>query len=48
LYFTERLWPDFDAEDLAEALASFHRRQRLFGGLRPMAAELTPEPALSS
>ena len=44
LHFTERLWPDFAAEDLAEALSSFHRRERLFGGLQPVA----PEPALSA
>ena len=24
LHFTERMWPDFGAEDLAEALRSFH------------------------
>ena len=47
LHFTERLWPDFAAEDLAEALASFHRRERRFGGHRPIAAEATREPALS-
>jgi undecaprenyl diphosphate synthase len=44
LYFTERLWPDFEAEDLAEALASFHQRERRFGGLQPVA----PEAALVS
>jgi undecaprenyl diphosphate synthase len=33
LYFTERMWPEFDGEALAEALASFHRRERRFGGL---------------
>ena len=38
LYFTEVMWPDFDAEDLAEALASFHRRERRFGGLAPAVA----------
>jgi len=39
LYFTDRLWPDFGATDLAEALASFHRRERRFGGLgTPIAA----------
>lgn len=39
LYFTDRLWPDFGATDLAEALASFHRRERRFGGLgTPVAA----------
>ena len=33
LHFTERMWPEFDAHDLADALASFHRRERRFGGL---------------
>jgi undecaprenyl diphosphate synthase len=31
LYFTDRLWPDFDAKALDEALASFAMRQRRFG-----------------
>jgi undecaprenyl diphosphate synthase len=39
LYFTERLWPDFGADDLAAALASFRRRDRRFGGLQPAVAE---------
>ncbi len=30
-YFTEVLWPDFGREALADALASFGRRQRRFG-----------------
>ena len=47
LHFTERMWPDFAAEDLKEALASFHRRERRFGGLQPVSPELAPEPALS-
>jgi undecaprenyl diphosphate synthase len=33
LYFTDRLWPDFSAEDLATAVAAFHARERRFGGL---------------
>jgi undecaprenyl diphosphate synthase len=45
LHFTERMWPDFGCEDLAEALASFHRRERRFGGLQPVSPELAPEPA---
>ena len=43
LHFTERMWPDFDAEDLAEALNSFHRRERRFGGVR--APRLEPAPS---
>ncbi|MGY4475431.1 di-trans,poly-cis-decaprenylcistransferase [Bradyrhizobium sp. USDA 3364] len=37
LHFTERMWPEFDADDLADALASFHRRERRFGGLTAIA-----------
>ncbi|MFB9266287.1 di-trans,poly-cis-decaprenylcistransferase [Bradyrhizobium erythrophlei] len=42
LHFTERMWPEFDADDLADALASFHRRERRFGGLTAMAPEEVP------
>jgi len=40
LHFTERMWPDFAAEDLAEALRSFHARERRFGGLRALDPQL--------
>jgi undecaprenyl diphosphate synthase len=40
LHFTERLWPDFAADDLAAALASFRARDRRFGGLQPTAPEM--------
>ena len=33
LYFTDRLWPDFGADDLKAALDDFRCRQRRFGGL---------------
>ncbi len=33
LYFTPRLWPDFDGDDLAAAVADFRRRERRFGRL---------------
>ena len=42
LHFTERMWPEFEAEDLAEALGSFHRRERRFGGLQAIAPEDVP------
>jgi undecaprenyl diphosphate synthase len=42
LYFTERMWPEFDGEALAEALASFHRRDRRFGGLQSLPLEPVP------
>lgn len=34
LFFSERLWPDFSAEDLAAAMASYSLRQRRFGGAK--------------
>jgi undecaprenyl diphosphate synthase len=33
LYFTDSMWPDFGAAELDAAIASFHRRERRFGGL---------------
>jgi undecaprenyl diphosphate synthase len=42
LHFTERMWPEFEAHDLAEALSSFHRRERRFGGLQSIAPEQVP------
>jgi len=42
LHFTERMWPEFEAEDLAQALGAFHRRERRFGGLQSIAPEDVP------
>lgn len=33
LYFTDTLWPNFDQEDLKEAISAYNRRHRRFGGL---------------
>ncbi len=33
LWFTDRMWPEFGAEDLRAAVLEFHRRERRFGGL---------------
>ena len=33
LYFTDRLWPDFGADDLAEAVNEYHRRDRRYGSV---------------
>ena len=33
LYFTPRMWPDFNAGDLEQALRDFRSRDRRFGGL---------------
>jgi undecaprenyl diphosphate synthase len=38
LYFTPRMWPDFDAGALAEAVAEFRRRERRFGRVPAAAA----------
>jgi undecaprenyl diphosphate synthase len=38
LVFTERLWPDFDAQDLAAALREFRSRDRRFGRVTATAA----------
>ena len=35
LHFSSRMWPDFDEEALAEALADYAGRQRRFGGREP-------------
>jgi len=32
LFFSESLWPDFDAVELEKALASYRQRDRRFGG----------------
>ena len=45
--FHEKMWPDFGPADLGEALASFHGRERRFGGLQPEVLEPKGEPALS-
>ena len=34
LYFSDKLWPDFDRDELAAALAEYTSRQRRFGARR--------------
>ena len=34
LYFTDKLWPDFNEKDMDEAIEEFCRRQRRFGGVK--------------
>ena len=34
LYYSDKLWPDFGAEDLKEAIDSFKGRERRFGGVK--------------
>lgn len=38
LHFTPRMWPEFEEEDLAAAVADFQARERRFGGLPKAAA----------
>ena len=33
LWFTRRMWPEFDGDDLAEAIGDFRRRTRTFGAV---------------
>jgi undecaprenyl diphosphate synthase len=33
LFFTDRMWPDFDAAALDGAVTDFKRRERRFGGV---------------
>lgn len=40
LFFTDRMWPEFDGTDLASAVNEFRHRERRFGGV--------PAPAPSS
>lgn len=39
LYFTDCLWPDFDAGELDRAIEAFAKRDRRFGGVKPAANE---------
>lgn len=34
IYITEKLWPDFDEEELDKAIESFSKRDRRFGGVK--------------
>jgi undecaprenyl diphosphate synthase len=38
LFFTSRMWPEFDEADLAEAIEDYFRRERRFGKLPEAAA----------
>ena len=40
LWFTDRMWPDFDTDDLDAALGEFRRRERRFGGVPASSAAL--------
>jgi undecaprenyl diphosphate synthase len=44
LYFTDTYWPDFDADALAEAIASYQKRERRFGRTSQQLAEQVEQP----
>jgi len=44
LYFTDALWPDFGADTLESAFASFRRRERRFGRTSEQLREGEPVP----
>lgn len=39
LYFTEKLWPDFNYEDLTEAFREFSLRERRFGDIKEIGSD---------
>jgi undecaprenyl diphosphate synthase len=45
LLFTDRMWPDFEATDLDDAMREFRRRERRFGGV-PEAPSYSVAPSL--
>ncbi|MBX9776541.1 MAG: di-trans,poly-cis-decaprenylcistransferase [Xanthobacteraceae bacterium] len=45
LYFTDRMWPDFGADDLAIAVGEFHRRERRFGAVPNTTEPMQPVPS---
>jgi undecaprenyl diphosphate synthase len=47
LHFADVLWPDFGADDLYEAIASFQARERRFGKVGKPAAQVIPGPPAS-
>ncbi len=48
LYFTDTLWPDFDATEFELALASYQRRERRFGRTSEQLQEATGEEATNA
>jgi undecaprenyl diphosphate synthase len=44
LFFSDRLWPDFDESALDEAIAAFHCRERRFGKTSEQILSAHPVP----
>ncbi|MGH9397357.1 MAG: undecaprenyl diphosphate synthase family protein, partial [Terriglobia bacterium] len=43
LWFSGKLWPDFNANDLAAAVRTFRSRERRYGHLAPAESEDSPQ-----
>ena len=48
LYFTDTLWPDFDAAALDAAIASYRQRERRFGRTSEQLADASAAAATSA
>jgi undecaprenyl diphosphate synthase len=48
LFFTDRLWPEFDVKELEAAFTYFASRQRRFGQTGEQVESASPEPASGS
>ena len=48
LYFTDLLWPDFDAKALNAAIASYQQRERRFGRTSEQLQSDTPQRGIAS
>jgi undecaprenyl diphosphate synthase len=49
LYFSSRMWPEFDTADLDAAIADFHRRERRFGAVpEPVGPARAPVRAVTA
>ncbi len=48
LYFSDVLWPEFGAVDLYEAIASYQKRERRYGRVKPPAAPPVAELRLTA
>jgi undecaprenyl diphosphate synthase len=44
LLFTDKMWPEFSADDLRSAVCDFRRRERRLGGL----GDIATQPQLAS
>jgi undecaprenyl diphosphate synthase len=47
LVFSDKMWPDFDGEDLKSAVDDFRNRERRFGALPPPALRAVPAAPLN-